>query len=279
MPGSSLQEFDRVADRIRLHQQGDPRPILLVEGGADTRFVTRLFGRRSISVFEGGTRSAVIDASREIHSWGLTGIACIVDRDLDDVVAIHEKSVACLVPYDDADLEGMLWNTESLESLLEELASNAKLVEFGGPDALRSQADSVLAPLTRLRAANAQNGWGLNFTELRLDRKINRTTLSLNVRSLCDALHRDDVDVCLADLVAVAENPSWSKHCPNTGRKLVRGKDALAVASVALRRLIGSRSLNEVTVDGLADRLRLAASPADTAGTHWRASITQLLGI
>src|SRR6266487_3311642 len=133
--GASLREYDRLADRIRLHRQVDPRPIIVVEGPSDDRFCKRVISPDIAMIFIAGTRSAVIATAATVASYKLDQIACVVDRDFDDVVADAERAGLPIAAYDSADLEAMLIESPAFQDMLLELGSAEKLHTFGGVDA------------------------------------------------------------------------------------------------------------------------------------------------
>jgi hypothetical protein len=276
--GSSLRTYDRIADRIRLDRQSDRSPALVVEGKSDRTFVRRVLGE-DVRVYLGTTRSVVLDTAADVERLGLERVACVVDRDFDDEVRELEDAIGCLVPYDGSDLESMLWSSPTLDVLLEEVASHGKLASFGGSEALRSAATRVLEPLQRLRRASAVRGWGLNFdARLALARKISTRDLSVRVETLCDSLWHPELGVPKADLYAAAREFPL-EPCPRSGLPLLRGRDALAVAGAALRRLLSSFTSAQSDVDRLEEMLRLAATPSTVSDTVWRNSIRSVLGL
>jgi hypothetical protein len=274
----SLRDFDRIADRIRQHRQVDKRPVAIGEGPSDRRFVDRVLPRGSVSFFEAGTRSEVLNTAQEVAAMGVDRVAGVVDRDFDDVVAELEQGGSPVVTYDDADLEAMLWWSRALDDVLEEIGSETKLRSFGGPAAVRSVVAEIARPIQRLRRANALHGWGLPFDSLDLRQRMKVSSLEMSIQSLCDALWDPDAGIERAELYAAAEGFEECQ-CPATGRALIRGRDALAVTGVLLRRAIGSLSHQQAHPDRLSEALRLRATEATVGGTAWRQKVTAMLGV
>ena len=276
---SSLYEFDRLADRIKLERQVRNRPIIVVEGKGDRRYISRIPALSGADVYIAHTRSRVLEAAADLRRLGISGVACVMDRDFDDVVASAELSELAIAAYDNSDLEAMLWASVALDDLLEEVGSEEKLQGFGGADSLRRRAYEVLAPVTRLRRANALGGWGVNFDSVSLAAKIDTHTLSVSVQSLCDSLWSPDLPVEKAELYAAAADCRFDVTCPHTGLELVRGRDALAVTGAALRRLIGSLTHAQASTDRLEETLRLAGSQASAQSSSWLGRVETLLKI
>lgn len=265
--------WDRIADRVRLHRQSTPRPIALVEGPSDRRVVSGLMPSFGFDTFPAGNREMALDAAEELEELDVTNVVTVVDRDFDERVASLEARGLALIPYDNADLESMLWSTPALERLLAEIGSESKLSRVGGATGLREAIGHELAPLQRLRRANAIESLGLNFDAVSIARRINLRDLTLDVRSLCDAVAstREEVDKGrIYEIAHEGEEPA----CPTTGAPLVRGRDALAALGVALRRVAGSCRAQSVTVEILENSLRLSATAADISNTTWHARVS-----
>jgi hypothetical protein len=276
MPTDGLRQVDRLADRIRLHRQADQRPTVVVEGVIDERFIDRVMPGQ-VSTFLAGTRDEVIRTARQLRDLKLDRVGCVVDRDFDNTVAAAEAEDLPLVPYDDADLEAMLWWSRVLRDVIEEIGSAQKLAEFGGIAALSDRCLDIVRPLQRLRRASALNGWGLAFDELDLRRRINPRTLTLGVQSLCDALWHPGLGVEKSILYEAAEEFPEA-YCPATGRPLVRGRDAIAALGAALRHVVGNLSYANAQSEHIAEIMRLRATDAELNGTQWRKRLGGLLG-
>jgi hypothetical protein len=278
MPGGSLQPHDRLADRIRLHRQADARPVVVGEGEADRRFIDRVLSAGTVAFFIAGTRDIVLETGRDVAALGMDHIACVVDRDFDDVVAAAEAEGLPVVAYDNADLESMLWGSPILDDVVDEIGSAQKLHALGGVTAVRQAATDAVRPLQRLRRANAVHGWGLPFDTLDLRRKVSMTSLTMGNQSLCDALWSGDLGIAKGQLYeAAASYPEAT--CPVTGLPLVRGRDALAALGVVLRRAAGNLSFQDAHPNRLSEMVRLRATEAALASTRWLVRLGELLNL
>src|SRR5213592_1693461 len=143
----SLRRGDRLADRIRLHRQVDKRPVLVIEGPSDRMLINRLMPS-AVALFEAGTRDAVIEVAGGVS--GLDRVGCVLDRDFDDAVAAAEARGLPVFPYDDADLEAMLWWSPALDDVVAEMGSQTKVRRFGGMQAVRDRCVIIISPLERL---------------------------------------------------------------------------------------------------------------------------------
>ena len=271
--GSDDTRDQDLADRIRLHRQVDRRSCIVVEGNSDRRFIQRILGT-DVTVFVAGSRANVLRTALTLHDHRISGVACAIDQDFHRA---DYHQIPRVVAYDNADLEAMLWTSSALEHLLTEVGSAEKLHLFGGARLLRAAVVHALLPLTRLRAANALEGWGLNFDLLRLAPRVNRATLSIQTQSLCDALASTAPGgVERRHLYAVASEGS-DEVCSYTNYPMVRGRDALVVTGVALRHLVGNLSHQQAAVERLEETLRLAATTSDVIRAPWYARLQHLL--
>ena len=263
-----LQRFDNLADRIRLHRQADDRPVIVGEGEADRRFLERVLTGETASYFLAGTRNTVVEVSGRAATLKVDRIACVVDRDFDDMIAESETGGVPLVVYDNADLESMLWFSPLLDDVVEELGSSGKLKALGGIDNVRQVVLDAIRPLQRLRRANAVYRWGLPFDTLDIRRKMSITTLTISPQRLCDSLWRAELGVEKRELYEAASSFPEAT-CPATGQPLVRGRDALAALGVVLRRAAGNLTFQDAQSDRLAEIVRLRATKDAVSSTLW----------
>lgn len=232
MSERSLRSFDSLADRLRLHLQSATRAVLIVEGIKDRLILGELMPEREF--FPAGTRSAVLDAVSQLHSLGQCLFVAVYDRDFDHPPPPYGSGVdAHLLPYDERDLEGMLIDLGGLARLLLYKGSQDKLEARGGAGPFVQELAQVILPVTRLRAANAADAMGLPFDEVPLEGKIQQKDLILPILPYCSALAgASQGSVGAAQLIDIASTSDISLA--------PRGKDVVAVASVALRSRVGS---------------------------------------
>lgn len=259
MKQRSIREYDSLPDRIRLHRQADPRGILVVEGPSDARFIQRLIPERW-AIFPAGTRNVVISTIEGTVALCVQRVAGLVDQDFDGLALDAHRRGLPVFWYGNADLEAVLFAGTALDSLLGELASEQKLSQYGGVQALRMKAISTALEVAALRAENVLRQWGLPFDNIDLSKKINRDDLSLKRVSYCQAL----AEACHVDihhrLLHEAMEERISSHKPKSGTiAFFSGKDALTVVGVALKSRIGSCDSGVIKMEHLARILRLSA--------------------
>ena len=277
----SIRDYDRPADRIRQHRQADKRPVVVVEGSSDARLIREGFKRR-LQPFPVGTRSVALETIRQLVDWKFASVVCIVDRDFDRVVATHEADGLPLHPYENADIEAMLSLTDALRLMLIEVGSEQKLTSFGGMPAVLKLLHSVVMPVTRLRAANAEMGWGLAFDEVDLADKVDMRTLSLKVESYCAALASKSPNAPRKEILVSWANgtrqPSFIPTCPRGSSPYFRGRDFLAIVGVALRSKIGSCERAATRSDHLARVLRAVSGPM-LSSSKWGDDLLAVVGL
>lgn len=227
--GSSLREYDRPADRIRLHRGAVKRPVLIVEG-PDDELVLRphLDG---VDIFPVDGKGNAEQCAQQLASWGFESFACVTDRDFDDTVVPSEIQHAHL-HYDGRDLESMLIALGVLAKVLTHQGSRAKLESLGGADEVVDRLSDEVGPIGALRQENSRNGWGLAFDAVDLADKIDPRTLRLKANSYGAALvTASTTSITNADVQKVLTEGTCSEP---------RGKDVVAAVGAALRRAAGT---------------------------------------
>ncbi|UQI47894.1 DUF4435 domain-containing protein [Streptomyces sp. HU2014] len=263
MKGGSLRDYDRLADRIRLHHQVDKRPVIIVEGPSDERILKRAFGDGN-SYFSAGTRNSALEEAQALHNWKQNYFTCVVDRDFDDTVAEFESQNIPIHAYENADLEAMLSVSGVAASLIAEFGSATKIEAKGGITYIIDKLFQTIDPVTRLRRANIENSWGLTFDAIDLRSKIDKKSLEFKVQSYCAALNetsdsKPGQNVLLqyaTGELSLQKTPS----CPRGTTPYFRGRDFLALLSTSLCGYCGTRRSQSVEPEILEASLRLGGS-------------------
>ncbi|GAB2829009.1 DUF4435 domain-containing protein [Lentzea nigeriaca] len=281
MTESSLRKYDLLADRIRFHRQSTMDPIVVVEGVTDARMCSRLLGRLNVVPFIAGTRSNVLEAAVKLAEYGTLKVACLVDRDFDDVIEAH-SSVTTVVTYDNADLESMLIQTKAFDAVVDEFGSDEKVESYGGSSNVRTTIVELSYPLARIRRQNANESWGLRFDALDLPGRVQDkkgSAVSLPIAPLCDALLSCSPDSSASRIDVLTAAAAEDSVCPYTGKPRYRGRDALTILAVMLRSRLGSYKKQEMNGELLAQVLRLTASFDFVVDTPWWSRLSLQLQI
>jgi hypothetical protein len=247
---SSLKAYDSVGDRIRQHRQADRRGVLVVEGPSDKRLIDRLTGARW-AIFPAGSRDRVAPAVGRAHEIGVSRVAGLIDRDFDNY--LDDVDVDSIFSWIEADLEAVLVRGPWFERLLQELGSDDKIDSEGGPETLRPIAIGIAGVVGLVRRGNVEHNWKINFKDLDWIKKVDAGTLQLSLAKFAAAIEgkvdgREHKAVVRALLADVDPTYDW-------GPGSFRGKDALEVMKLALKRRYGNTASTDADV--LAGALRL----------------------
>jgi hypothetical protein len=271
----SIRDFDLLSDRIRLHYQADKRPVIIVEGPSDERMLRRALGG-GVSLFSATGRSAAISESKALGKFEKINFRCVVDRDFDHEISRLQQEGFPVHPYENADLEAMLAVSRVAVDLLNELGSSEKIAARGGAEAVVARLREEVRPVTLLRRANVENGWGIIFDEVDLTSKIDKQTVTLKTQSYCAALDgTSDSSPGQKTLLQFASG-EIAVASPRGSAPYFRGRDFLSFLSVALTSYCGTRRPQAVGWDSLESQLRLAGDGFLRAST-WLEELSQLL--
>jgi hypothetical protein len=237
--------------------------FLLVEGDTDARFYKRFVVTDECFVVTCHGKETAIAALSILESRSFTGVLAVVDADFDRLdQSAHTSQNLCLTDYH--DLELMLIASGALDAVLIEYASETKR------NALRRDFRALLlaasVPVGYLRWASVRGGLGLRFEGLPFSKFLDRDSLAVKdvelirtVRNHSQALHLS-IDELVAHVAALRNESvdAWQISC---------GHDAVSALGIALTKLLGSHSTNEVRADLLGRSLRLAYSHEDFGST------------
>lgn len=252
MTAVSLRDYDSVSNRIRHSRQSDDRPVLVVEGPSDLRFFERI-GTGRWAIYPAGTRNAVATQVEEVISLGVDRVAGLMDRDFDNFVSECVDAGLPVVSFDEADLEACLLNTDCFIDVVQELASAKKLAQRGGVESLRQLAVQLAMLVGAVRTENALHGWGIDFESIDLIRRIDTGSLSLKLDGFSAVASRCAAgDVEVATIRTILETARDA--APDSLR--FRGKDALLVVQLALKRHYGDMRIEDEAVLPAMVRLR-----------------------
>lgn len=264
---NSLRGLDVIADRIRQHRQVSKAHIVLVEGPDDELVLQDHL--EGVDIFPSDGKRNVMRAIDQLVGWGFRDVTGVVDRDFDGFDARLDDVV---FPYEGRDLESMLVGIGVLAKLLAHAGSRAKIEAAGGPDQLVARLISVAAPVAAIRAASHERGWGLAFDDVDLQGKVDLRTLELNLHAYCAALQsKSDTDASIVMLEEAGTAGSTDELGP-------RGKDTLAVAGVALRRVAGSLAAAAATEAILVPQLHSSAGLALSSSAWLEQLLARLHG-
>ncbi|MGW7033485.1 hypothetical protein ACWGFX_40730 [Streptomyces xanthophaeus] len=280
----SIRAFDNLADRIRLHRQHDTRPILIVEGVTDEKFLRSEYGERWI-YFSAAGRVNAIRAIAELAEYSKhSSVICIVDRDFDDAVTSCEHRLPVL-SYRNADLEGMITAEEGVLGVVLDNLSSGKVDSPAKRSQLLYDVMSLVVPVSRLRRANFINGWSLPFDEVEPANSVDTKKLSFSIRGYCTSLRAKALEnggesPSLSALIDIADGTVEIAMpiCPHGAAEYFSGKDFAAMLGVALRRKYGDLALAQAGRDQMVAALRMSAS-GRVSRTDWGSKLEAILSL
>ncbi|WP_128790662.1 MULTISPECIES: hypothetical protein [Streptomyces] len=256
--------------------------MVITEGPTDVRVLSRAFPDQNLAYFPASTRSLALEAAKQLGQWRLGDFACVVDRDFDHEVEAAEREESSIHAYENADMEAMLAVSKAGIDLLLELGSADKIERLGGAQSVIDRLSKIIEPITRLRRANIENAWGLAFDQVDLGNKIDRKLMTLKLRPYCAALVEKTDDApnvsVLVDYASGARVLDREPQCPKGSKPYFRGRDFLAILSVALCGFCGSKRSQSVTAENLEGPLRLAGA-YEIRISPWGEELLEILAV
>lgn len=237
----TLQGYDVLSDRIRLHVRATEVAVLIVEGPDDELVLKPHL--EGVQFFPAAGRENALRTARDLLKVGVTRFLCVTDLDFDDPREFADLGNHHLV-YEGTDLESMLVSLGVLALVLEHTGSSAKIGALGGADAVVAILIGLIGPISRLRACNREFAWGIAFDRVEIDRYIeNKSGLTFRTREYILALLRNSAAGVAEAGGDAGELPSLevlTALSQGDGPAPFRGKDVIVAAGVALRRTVGT---------------------------------------
>lgn len=226
----SLAQYDSPADRTRLHMQGTADRVLMVEGVADATVLREVLPNYAIVI--AGKRENVLRAAEELLDAGQKRFVAVIDRDFEPVPEGGDWDEV-LLPYEGRDLECMLVELGGLARLILFKGVDSRIAKAGGLDELVKRCKLAVEPVTHLRSHARTHGLSLAFDQVPIEGKIQAEDLAFKRVPYCMALAAaSDTDLTVQDVAQIVSGATGDPGPP-------RGKDVVAVAAVALRKMAG----------------------------------------
>jgi hypothetical protein len=173
-----------VANTVRLSRTQHNRSVILTEGDTDARVLKRFVDLTSCSVTVAHGKQNAVAALALLKREGRDGILCVVDKDFGKGQA--SATNADIVYTDSHDLETMMFQTPTLEKVLDEFGSSEKIATFlasAGKDIRQLLIDAAL-PIGHLRALSEAHQWDLKFEGCDYGAFVDRERLTTNLSGL-----------------------------------------------------------------------------------------------
>ena len=206
----------------------------------------------SIQVANG--KSHVVEVIAILDEGSFPGVVGVVDGDLDHVEG-HTLRSRNLIMLETWDLEALLIKSPALDRLLVEFGSSEKVADR--PSHPREALISAALPIGCLRLHSRRSGLNLTFVGMQYARFVDRDSLQTDVRKMIREVRNrsqrpdlasEDAGRAIRDIQATMNDP-WLVCC---------GTDMVAILSIGLRKVLGTKNANEVVPDVLRRSLRLA---------------------
>lgn len=252
--------------RLRLDYAARKRGAVVTEGPSDDTILSSVLGLDRRTLFAAGGRANVLRCAESLGNRALDGVVCVADRDF-DMEETDWADTWWLVFYDDADVEAMLIESESLTRFLAEWASKRKLEKIGDTNDVRTLLRERATPMSALRSVNARDKIGIPIDSVELadivDKKIGEIKIPSLIGRLVagSSISHDQLKNALEDECPV---------CPHTSQPLARGRDLMGILTALLRHILGSLSKQQVAGGFVERSMRLAAQEGDFDGTPFK---------
>lgn len=171
-----------------------------------------------------------------------------------------------LITSDDRDLECMMFNSASFETVLAEFGSDKKIAALGGAGYVSSAAQSAAVIVGRLRFHTQQTQSGTSFQNLELAKVVNRKTLAIDPNVLVNHINARQrvAGRTLSDNAFELAKVTCSEARCGEGRPyfhhdllLCRGHDLMEILAIGFKSLFGSRSATESSSENVERLFRL----------------------
>jgi hypothetical protein len=261
---------DSIANDIRMTRSLHSGSFLIVEGeSTDPRVYGRFVDPKSCQMVPAPGKELALGALDILENGGFSGVAAVVDADFWRLEG-KEPTGPNLFITDGHDLETMILKSRSLEKLLAEFGSPAKLrrITQRGDRSLRKLLLDLACPLGYLRWISALHSLELAFRDIAFGRFIDRTTLTLDVIKMIRVvkhksgrhdLVEDELHNAICELEDINSHDPWDVCC---------GHDLVGVLSLGLRTALGSNNAGDVKPELLQKFLRAGYEPDDFLETE-----------
>ena len=243
-----------IAAEVRMERQKHKGSFLLVEGATDMKRLERLIDENVCAFVNCFGKDNVLEAIEQIYDDGILGVLGMVDADFD-------RTLGRLVPHEgvvhsdthDFDLDTA--TTTALERYLREVASEAKLVQFGGPRGLLEFLLDAIRPLSAMRFSNEKHQLGYVLKDLKIDEFFNgqRIDIDLMVESVSQGkLGRSENKNVLRNHIDRYASSNLDRL------QLSCGHDFCYALGISLRNIAGDRRAPQTWRSEIEMHLRLA---------------------
>jgi len=259
---------------VMMQRQVDARLFIVVEGDDEVDIYDWHLNKADVLLLAGGGKPALIEASELLHDEPTARTLILIDRDLDEIRnqdGNYRPNVRATVCYDlAADIVGFMPTV--FDRLLVTHAKNRILasIQRAAGQPVSELAFVIARPISWIRLANADHGWGLNLRNFPMSEIVQN---SYEPRSISRIIHlalarsksREAQEDVAAEVKLAAERIG-------TERRYVGGHDLLA-ATAAILRIGGIKSISRGQLETglclLVDCTVMRALPVYSQVSEW----------
>lgn len=273
-----MKEFltgDTTANQVRLLRTQFAGPFVIVEGDDDYSVYKGLLSPNCCQLVPAYGKQKALAAQAVLDADSFIGAVTIVDSDFNRLTGSRPTSTN-VVLTDGHDLECLICNSPALDRVLEEFTSSGKLEAFVTRIAMtvRQRVVESAAKIGYLLWASLENGWSLDFKELRFSKFVDATTLLIDVTQLVKAVRDKSQRHDLSEILLVQEMEKRESLTDDVWQA-ARGHDIAGILSLSLTSLIGDWNSNDISVEIIERSLRLSFRPAEFAVTELWKSLSE----
>ena len=244
--------------------------FLLVEGITDERLYQTYTHPHQCKIIVANNKNATCEILARLEADSFPGVLAIVDADFD---VLDQKISASqnLFLTDAHDLELMIIQSLAFEKFLNEFGSVEKVAAFVKKcrKEMRIKLLELVQPLGYLRWLSLRENLSLKFEDLSFKKFVDENDLSIDVQKLIRMVQER------SEKNSFSDNDMYLKiqHLQNSAHDLYHvccGHDIVELIAIALRKVIGSKSLEP---DLIGKCLRLAYEHTHFSKTQLYASL------
>jgi hypothetical protein len=247
-----------IANTIRLARDQFAGSFLIVEGPTDARFFKRFVDSNTCKVIPAyGKKNAIVGLSL-LEQEKFLGVLAVIDADFMQLEGKLPDSQHLLLT-DTHDVETMLIKSPALETVLNEHASETKVIAFiqrTGKDVRERLVESGM-PIGYLRWVSLTENLSLKFEDLEFTEFLDRNSLAINVQKLIRSVRNKSMRLDLEESY-IRNRMEQMKHEMHDPFHVCCGHDLVCILSFGLRRALASKQLHDVKPDYLEKDLRLS---------------------
>ncbi len=251
---------DTLASEISMERESYNGAFVIVEGDTDSRLYKNFFDKYKCQIVVAEGKENALGAIQKLNNEGALGVLCIVDADYHYIEHDEELDSNNICITDFHDIEITLFESQSLEKLINEYGSNSKIKKRNlDLNSLRNWIYESSSYIGALRLYSLRNKLGLSFKQLKEG----------NYSFVCKKTLKIALDKFISIITNTSQFPQLDSSILKTQindiikqehdkRQLCSGHDVCAVLSIALKKIIGTHNSNLFNKNDVEKFLRMS---------------------